>query len=75
MYAIEFEADLEGNILHVPDRFKELTNKHVRVVMMTESVEKPIVRSGFGIAKGQVKSKPGFEEPLNEDELKEFGIQ
>jgi hypothetical protein len=38
MYAIEFEADLKDGVLRIPDAYKSLTNQHVRVVMLLESL-------------------------------------
>lgn len=73
MYAVEFEADLQGNAIRIPDRFKAISNKHVRVVVMTDDTLASIARKP-GSAKGQVRSMPGFEEPLTEENLKEFGV-
>lgn len=37
MYAIEFETDLKGGILTLPDDYRSLSNQHVRVVMLLEN--------------------------------------
>jgi len=36
MYAIEFEADLRDGVLAIPDDYKSLNNRHVRVVILFE---------------------------------------
>lgn len=68
MYAVEFEADLQGNVLRIPDRFKEIANKHVRVAVMTDDTQMGSARKP-GTAKGQVRSMPGFEDPLSVEEF------
>ena len=37
MYAIEFETDLKGGVLTLPDDYRSLNNQHVRVVMLLEN--------------------------------------
>ena len=34
MYAIEFEADLQDGVLVIPDDYKSLNKRHVRVVIL-----------------------------------------
>lgn len=36
MYAIEFEADIQGGFINIPDHYKSLRNQHVRVMILLE---------------------------------------
>lgn len=44
MYAIEFEADLKGEYLRIP-QFEKLKNQHVKVILMAdlEATEQKLV--------------------------------
>lgn len=36
MYAVEFEADSKGRTIQIPERCKELSDKHLRIIAMFE---------------------------------------
>lgn len=36
MYAIEFEADVQDGVVKIPEEYKQLGNKHVRVVVLVK---------------------------------------
>ena len=55
MYAIEFEADIENNVLQIPASYKNLDKVHARVIILTQEPQYPATafnpRSFFGIGK------------------------
>ncbi len=55
MYAIEFETDIEENILRIPASYKNLNKVHVRVIILTQEPQHPETvfnpRTFFGIGK------------------------
>ena len=73
MYAIEFETKLRGNLISIPEKYKDFVSKHVKVIVMMdknkENVEKKRVA---GSAKGKIKISEDFEKPLDEETISEF---
>ncbi|WP_394752363.1 hypothetical protein [Crenothrix sp.] len=55
MYAIEFEADIENNLLRIPENYKNLNKVHARVIILTQEPQYPTTtfnpRAFFGIGK------------------------
>lgn len=41
MYAIEFETDIDGEYIRLPE-FEKLKNKHVRVIVLSEEIDATI---------------------------------
>jgi hypothetical protein len=38
MYAIEFEADIENNVISLPVDYQNLNQAHVRVILLTQTL-------------------------------------
>ena len=36
MEAIEFKAKIKNGVIHVPEKFRQLTNENVKVIILTE---------------------------------------
>lgn len=36
MYAIEFETDIQDGIVKIPEEYRQLKNKHARVVILVQ---------------------------------------
>lgn len=55
MHAIEFETDIEDNVLRIPASYKNLNKVHARVIVLTQDPQYPAKtfnpRSFFGIGK------------------------
>jgi len=38
MYAIEFEADIKNGVIHLPENYQSLNNKHCKIVLLTHEM-------------------------------------
>jgi hypothetical protein len=47
MYAIEFEADVHNHTIQIPDEYKELESKHIKVFIVDVSIPKKQLPDGF----------------------------
>lgn len=47
MYAIEFEADVHNQTIQIPDEYKELESKHIKVFIVDVSIPKKQLPDGF----------------------------
>ena len=47
MYAIEFEADVNNHSIQIPDEYKELDLKHVKVFVVDIKTVKKELPAGF----------------------------
>lgn len=47
MYAIEFEADVHNLTIQIPDEYKELESKHIKVFIVDVSIPKKQLPDGF----------------------------
>lgn len=36
MYAVEFETDIQGGIIRIPEKYRRLQNKHAKVVILVQ---------------------------------------
>jgi hypothetical protein len=36
MYAVEFEANIDNGIVHIPARYKKLQNSHAKIIIMVD---------------------------------------
>ena len=36
MYAVEFETDIQGGIIRIPEEYQRLQNKHAKVVILIQ---------------------------------------
>jgi hypothetical protein len=36
MYAVEFETDIQGGIIRIPEEYRRLQNKHAKVVILVK---------------------------------------
>lgn len=72
MYAVEFETIADGNVIHIPEEYREFESKIVKVIIMMDpktSVQKKRIP---GTAKGKIVLSDDFEQPLDEETLKLF---
>ena len=49
MYTIEFEADIENNLLRIPESYKNLNKVHARVIILTQEPQCPATTFNPGI--------------------------
>ncbi len=63
MHQIEFDAKIKGNIILLPDHLKNITNKHVKVII-SEDLEDDATRK---------KLPSGFYNPLLTESYKVIG--
>ncbi len=51
MQAIEFETDITGNVIEIPEEYKGLRAKHVKVIVL---VEEPAPKYNFSDLAGKL---------------------
>ena len=66
MYAIEFEADVHNQTIQIPDEYKELESKHIKVFIVDVSIPKKQLPDGFY---NPVKVTVDYSEIGKRDEL------
>ena len=47
MYAIEFEADVHNHSIQIPEEYKELEEKHIKVFIVDVNIPKRTLPHGF----------------------------
>ncbi len=47
MYAIEFEADVHNHSIQIPEEYKELETKHVKVFVVDVKTKQKTLPDGF----------------------------
>ena len=47
MYVIEFEADVHNNIIQIPNEYKELESKHIKVFVVEVTNRQKNLPNGF----------------------------
>ncbi len=66
MYTVEFEADIENGIVHIPDNFVKGKKVHARVILLIDEktpIPSFIAKDYFGLAH---ESKENIDQYLTE---------
>lgn len=67
MYAVEFDARSEGNIIRLPKEHEELSNRNLRVMaLLNQKPEKQAKQLGFRAVRLQTKGYKVNREEANE---------
>ena len=72
MYAVEFETVTDGRVIHIPEEYQEFESKNVKVIVMTDEKDYPQGKRVPGTAKGKFFMSDDFEQPLDEETIKQF---
>lgn len=76
MYAIEFEAVVEGKTIHLPEEYAEFDSQNVKVILMmnqkTQNKSNEKEKRIPGSAKGKIFLADDFEQPLDDETIKLF---
>lgn len=60
MYAIEFEADIQNGIVKIPDEYRQLENRHAKIVIMVKDEHStPQVESELDLSSTDIQSFSG----------------
>lgn len=54
MYTIEFEADIKNGMIKIPDKFRLLNSKHIKVVAQIDNLE---VNNSSAVTQEEEKSQ------------------
>jgi hypothetical protein len=64
MYAVEFEALVEGKTIRIPEEYREFESHNVKVIlMMNNRITSPKERIP-GTARGKIYVSDDFDQPL-----------
>ena len=72
MYAVEFETATDGKTIQIPEEYPEFESKNVKVIIMIENESSSLGERKPGSAKGKFFMSDDFEEPLDEEFVKQF---
>ncbi len=72
MYAVEFETVVDGKTIHIPEEYAEFESRSVKVILMMNSQNKSQAKRKPGTAKGKIFMSDDFEQPLDEETIKQF---
>ena len=74
MYAVEFETVADGKTIHIPDEYAEFESRNVKVILMMNprNKNKSQEKTKPGTAKGKIFISDDFEQPLDEETIKQF---
>lgn len=50
MYTIEFEANIRNGLVKIPDEYRQLENRHAKIVLMVEDERASMVTEGAQVA-------------------------
>lgn len=71
MFAFEFETDTKDRVIEIPEQFRELANRHVRIIVMVDESQLGKPRMP-GSAKGRINVADDFDKPLIWNEVQGF---
>lgn len=72
MYAVEFDTVVDGKIIHIPEEYTEFESQNVKVILMMEPKNNSQEKRKPGTAKGKIFISDDFEQPLDEETIKQF---
>ena len=63
MYAVEFEADIQNGIVKIPGEYRQLENRHARVVVMVSDSQEPEANQSTALdfSKLEIKAFSGVD--------------
>ncbi len=64
MHAVEFETVADGDIIHIPGKYREFESQNVKVILMMAPKDNSQEKRILGTAKGKILISDDFEQPL-----------
>lgn len=72
MRTVEFVTKADGNIIHIPEKYKEFASKNLKIILMMEDDTEKKRQRKAGSAKGKIVVSDDFEKPLSEEIINRF---